>query len=533
VKVPATVADAIERRPISSTTSAVSMSSASMSTWLSACTVSSYRCSSPAGGQGPPYDASPNELGRTVAPGGTLAAANDDTDGSIPVTSQCTNGRPSAPVASTSTNTTASSTVPSGTPVQLSGGDASAPSHVYDTSMALPSDHGASTPNGAGATAVVAAAAVSSGVAGATVELVVVVGRGSVAGRNVLPSPVSHAANPTALAMATSATSANDVPGARGMAQERTDSLAPVFDGMPDRPVLLTVHAHPDDEASKGAATVAKYHAAGVGTVLVCCTGGEEGDLQNPSLRDPGQPFHGLTPEEEKAKLAELRPGELAASAAIIGFDEVVMLGYRDSGMPDSEANGHAGNFHNAPIDDATGALVEVIRRTRPQVILTYGDDQRGYPHPDHLRVHDISVLAFDRAGDPDWYPSAGEPFQPSKLYYTAWSRRRLLAIHEALIRLRGASPFDESWLERPDMDHRITTKIDISEFLWARTGALRAHATQVDPNEAWWFGLDDDELAATYPWEEWILARSLVGPIPEGDDERDLFAGITAAARS
>jgi mycothiol S-conjugate amidase len=300
-----------------------------------------------------------------------------------------------------------------------------------------------------------------------------------------------------------------------------------------DSPVLLTVHAHPDDEASKGAATVAKYHAAGVRTVLVCCTGGEEGDLQNPSLREPGQPFHDLTPEQEKAKLAELRPGELAASAAIIGFDDVVMLGYRDSGMPDSDANTHEENFHNADIDEATGRLVAVVRRTRPQVVLTYGDDQRGYPHPDHLRVHDISVLAFDRAGDPAWYPEAGEPFQPSKLYYTAWSKRRMFAVHEALLAKHGSSPFDEAWFDRPDMDHRITTKIDVVDFLWARSGALLAHATQVDPDGPFWFGLTDDELATVYPWEEWILARSLVGPIPEADEERDLFAGVTVGAAS
>ena len=83
---------------------------------------------------------------------------------------------------------------------------------------------------------------------------------------------------------------------------------------------MLSVHAHPDDEASKGAPTFARYKAEGVRTVLVCCTGGEEGDLQNPGLREPGQPFHGLEPDQEKALLAEVRPGELAQSAEIIGF---------------------------------------------------------------------------------------------------------------------------------------------------------------------------------------------------------------------
>ena len=290
---------------------------------------------------------------------------------------------------------------------------------------------------------------------------------------------------------------------------------------------VLTLHAHPDDEASKGAPTMARYHAEGVRTVLVCCTGGEEGELHNPSLREPGQPFHGLTPEEEKATLAELRPLELARSAEVIGFDEVVMLGYRDSGMKDSPANDDPASFHQADFDEAVGRLVAEIRRTRPQVIVTYNDDQQGYPHPDHLRVHDISVPAFERAGDPAWYPEHGEPWQPLKLYFTVWSRRRLLAVHQALLDLRGASPFDDAWFERPDQDGRITTQVNIADYMWARSGALRAHATQVDPSEAFWFGLTDEELAEIYPYEDWILARSLVGQPEPGTVEDDLFAGI------
>jgi mycothiol S-conjugate amidase len=295
-----------------------------------------------------------------------------------------------------------------------------------------------------------------------------------------------------------------------------------------DPPTLLTVHAHPDDEASKGAPTVARYHAAGVRTVLVCCTGGEEGDLHNPTLREPGQPFHGLTSDEERAAVAARRESELSASAAAIGYDEVVMLGYRDSGMPESAANEHPDSFHRADVDEATGRLVEVIRRTRPHVVITYGDDQKGYPHPDHLRVHDISVLAFDRAGDPAWYPEAGAPFAPSKLYYTVWAKARIVAVHEALLRVTGSSPFDQEWLDRPGHDHRITTRIDVSDHLRARTAALRAHATQIDPTSPFWFGLTDEQMTEVYPWEDWILARSTVGPIPERDAvEGDLFAGV------
>lgn len=296
---------------------------------------------------------------------------------------------------------------------------------------------------------------------------------------------------------------------------------------------VLTVHAHPDDEASKGAPTLAKCKAEGIGTVLVCATGGEEGDLQNPSLREEGQPFHGLPPAEERALVASMRDAELAASAAVIGFDEVVMLGYRDSGMAETESNQHPDCFHRADLDEAVGRLVAVIRRVRSHVIITYGDDQKGYPHPDHLKVHDVSVLAFDRAGDPAWYPDAGEPFAPSKLYYAVWAKARILAVHNAMLKYTGESPFSDEWLQRESQDHRITTKIEVGAYQWARTGALRAHATQIDPSAGWWFGLNDEQLAETYPWEDWILARNRVGLIPDTDSERDLFAGLRAEADS
>jgi len=261
--------------------------------------------------------------------------------------------------------------------------------------------------------------------------------------------------------------------------------------------------------------------------VLVCCTGGEEGDLQNPSLRDPGQPFHGLSPDEERQVMADLRPQELKLATDIIGYHSVHMLGYRDSGMAGSESNQNPDCFHMADLDEATERLVRIIRAEKPHVILTYNDDQSGYPHPDHLRVHDVSVLAFQRAGDPFWYADAGEPWQPLKMYYTLWSKNRIVSIHEAMLAKTGTSPYNEEWLNRPSQDHRITTRIDVAEYLWARSGALRAHATQVDPNEPWWFGLDDSELAQVYPWEEWVLAVSAVGGTTDGEFEDDLFRGV------
>jgi mycothiol S-conjugate amidase len=289
-----------------------------------------------------------------------------------------------------------------------------------------------------------------------------------------------------------------------------------------ESPSIVTVHAHPDDEASKGAPTLAKYAAEGVRTALVCCTGGEEGDILNKAMDRP----------EVREHLPEIRARELARSAEIIGFADVVMLGYRDSGMPETEANANPAAFANADIDEATGRLVAVIRRERPQVLITYNDDQQGYPHPDHLRVHDISVLAWQRAGDPAWYSDAGDPWDVSKLYYSTWSRARVMAIHEALQRLGRKSPYDEKWFKRPSQDHRITTRIEVAEYVSVRTQSLIAHATQVDPKESFWFGLTDEESADVYPWEDWVLAESRVGFPPEGELEDDLFAGLRVRAR-
>ncbi len=273
---------------------------------------------------------------------------------------------------------------------------------------------------------------------------------------------------------------------------------------MADR-CLLSIHAHPDDEASKGASTVAKYKTEGVRAVLVTCTGGEEGDILNPVMDLP----------EIRADLAAVRKRELEVASALIGYDEVVLLGYRDSGMPDSEANARPEAFANADLDEAVARLVEIIRRECPQVILTYGDDQQGYPHPDHLRVHDISLPAFERAGDPSYRPDLGDPFTPLKMYYSVWSRARVEATHNKFVELGLESPFSEDWFTRPSQDERVTTSIDIGPWFDVRLEALLAHATQVDPEELWWFGLDDEQLAGVFPWEEWILARSLVGTPP------------------
>ena len=280
---------------------------------------------------------------------------------------------------------------------------------------------------------------------------------------------------------------------------------------------LLSIHAHPDDEASKGAPTTAKAVAQGHEAYLVCATGGEAGDILNPAMDR----------QEVKDDLANVRARELAESVKIIGYQELVMLGYLDSGMADSDANADPCCFANAELDEAAGRLVKIIRRLRPHVIMTYSDDQQGYRHPDHLQVHDVSVLAYERSGDPDWYPEAGDPWTPSKLYYSMWSRSRMLAYDEAYKRLEIESPYDKRWFDRPSQDHRITTQVEIAEWHGVRAAALLAHATQVDPNEKFWFGLPEDETVAAYPYEDFILARSIVGKPADGELEDDIFAGI------
>jgi mycothiol S-conjugate amidase len=307
--------------------------------------------------------------------------------------------------------------------------------------------------------------------------------------------------------------------------------------GVPEGLCLLTVHAHPDDESSKGAGSVALYHAQGVRTVLVCCTGGEEGEVLNPALDTP----------EVRDRLPELRAGELAAATAIIGYDETVMLGYRDSGMAGSDANANPDSFAQAPLDEAVGRLVAVVRRTRPQVMVIYGDEQSGYPHPDHLRVHEVGLEAFTASGDPGRYPEVGPAWQPSKLYYTGFSAARFREIHEKFEELGLESPFDEAWRKRWDDTpaEPITTSIDIGAFADVRVDALLAHATQVDPKSPFWFGLPRDVMRSIHPYDEYRLALVVgsdgsVSPPSDMADtegpgplETDLFAGIRPPERT
>jgi mycothiol S-conjugate amidase len=280
---------------------------------------------------------------------------------------------------------------------------------------------------------------------------------------------------------------------------------------------LMAVHAHPDDESSKGAATMAKYVAEGVQVLVATCTGGERGSVLNPKMDRP----------EVLADITNIRRAEMARAREILGVDQA-WLGFVDSGLPDGDPLPPLpeGCFGLQDPQEAAKPLIKLIREFRPHVMTTY-DENGGYPHPDHIMCHKISVVAFDAAGDPEKYPELGEPWQPLKLYYNSgWTKARMLALHEGMLAAGLESPYTEwleKWSDRDDRGDKITTRVECGEYFAVRDDALRAHATQVDP-DGFWFRIPLDLQQKVWPTEDFELVRSMVdSPTPESD----LFAGI------
>ena len=279
---------------------------------------------------------------------------------------------------------------------------------------------------------------------------------------------------------------------------------------------LLALHAHPDDESSKGAGTMARYASDGVRVVLLCATRGEEGDILNPRMDQPGI----------KERMTELREAELQTACDLLGVERIYQLGYRDSGMPGTDSNQHPDAFTNADPEEAVGRIVEIIRRERPEVVLCY-DESRGYDHPDHVRVHEWGTRAYFEAADPTRYPKLGEPWRPQKLYYFAtFTKARLTRLHEAALSEGVESPFAEwlkEWDERGFEEPKVTAQVDVSEFIELRSKALLAHATQIDP-DSFWFAIPDEIHRRAYPWEDYTLIESAVDT---RDCEEDLFENV------
>jgi len=153
---------------------------------------------------------------------------------------------------------------------------------------------------------------------------------------------------------------------------------------------LMAVHAHPDDESSKGAATLARYADEGHRVLVVTLTGGERGDILNPAMDLP----------EVHGRIADIRRDEMAKAAEILGVEHT-WLGFVDSGLPTGDPPPPLPEdcFALTPLDVSTEALVRVVREFRPHVMTTY-DENGGYPHPDHIRCHQVSVGAYEVAGD-------------------------------------------------------------------------------------------------------------------------------------
>ncbi|MEO8287234.1 MAG: PIG-L family deacetylase [Chloroflexota bacterium] len=305
---------------------------------------------------------------------------------------------------------------------------------------------------------------------------------------------------------------------------------------------IMAVHAHPDDEVVFTGGTLLRYHRHGVRTVLVTATGGEEGEIHDPDL----------DPEEARPRLREIRLEELRRGTALLEIDDLELLGYRDSGMVGTEANADPSNFHNADLEEATNKLVMLVRRYRPQIMITY-DEFGAYGHPDHIKANVITRAAFDKAGDPTYALDLGEPWTPLKLYYTHWNDEGWEKA-KAVFEERGLKwPFDREE-EQPDTDpeHQsieeavveheqaveaakeedkppayvpppTTTRIDVHDFAALKMESARQHRTQFDPNGVF-MSVPEDIVPLIFGDEHYTLVESRV-PAPEQED--DMLAGL------
>ncbi len=317
---------------------------------------------------------------------------------------------------------------------------------------------------------------------------------------------------------------------------------------------LLLVHAHPDDECFATGGLIARSIAEGRRVDLVVCTGGEEGEIHDPSL----------DPEEARPRMREIRAAELDCSVAALSADgpgelHLHRLGYRDSGMIDSEANSHAEAFWQADVDEATGRLVSVIRAARPEVMVTY-DANGNYGHPDHINAHRVAVAAFLAAADSSRYAGSGPAFAVAKFYEIAFNRDRWFAVMGEM-KARGISlPWDfdadpaadadatadalnptnvdaarqveeqlEAGQEPPPFgvaEADITTLLDVSEVAARKRAAMECHRTQRQ-DFGWLLDLPDDLAERILSPESFVLTRWPGHGVPAGLREASLFAGI------
>ncbi|MEU1224877.1 N-acetyl-1-D-myo-inositol-2-amino-2-deoxy-alpha-D-glucopyranoside deacetylase [Streptomyces sp. NPDC005828] len=287
---------------------------------------------------------------------------------------------------------------------------------------------------------------------------------------------------------------------------------------------LLLVHAHPDDESINNGATMARYAAEGALVTLVTCTLGEEGEVIPPDLAH-------LAPDRED-RLGPHRVGELAAAMTELGVTDHRFLGgpgrFRDSGMMGAEQNKRPGAFWSTDVDTAAPHLVEVIRETRPQVLITY-DPDGGYGHPDHIQAHRVATRAAELAADASYRPDLGPAHTIAKIY---WNRVPRPVAEAAFARLHAEGSAFPAVAVIDDVpgvvdEDRITAEIAADPAYTARkTAAMAAHATQVAVDGPF-FALSNDLGQPIFTTEYYELVHGTSGA-SEGERETDLFAGVT-----
>ncbi|MFF9866139.1 MULTISPECIES: N-acetyl-1-D-myo-inositol-2-amino-2-deoxy-alpha-D-glucopyranoside deacetylase [unclassified Streptomyces] len=286
---------------------------------------------------------------------------------------------------------------------------------------------------------------------------------------------------------------------------------------------LLLVHAHPDDESINNGATMAKYAAEGAQVTLVTCTRGEEGEVIPPGLAH-------LAPDRDD-RLGPHRVGELAAAMKELGVTDHRFLGgpgrFRDSGMMGAPQNHRDGAFWHTDVDEAAPYLVEVIRSVRPQVLITY-DPDGGYGHPDHIQAHRVAVRAAELAAERAYRRDLGDPYEIAKVY---WNRVPRTVAEEGFARLRatGAFPRSAAVGDVPGVvdDALVTAEIDGTPYAGRKAAAMRAHATQITVEGAF-FALSNKLGQPLFTTEYYQLAQGRSGARP-GEREHDLFAGVAS----
>lgn len=238
-------------------------------------------------------------------------------------------------------------------------------------------------------------------------------------------------------------------------------------------PGLLSFHAHPDDETIATGGTLARFAANGEPVVVVTATDGVLGEIHNHE-----------DPEAVRPRLAQVRAEEVAAALDILGVGQHEFLGYRDSGMMGWEDNLHPDCFWQADFMEATGRLVRLIRKHRPEIVTIY-DPFGGYGHPDHIQVHRIGLAAFHDSSDVIRFPLRGdeEPWQTDRLWMSVWPRSRM-ALWADLGAASGDMDEEESARLRNSgfPDERVSFWMEVEDLVDLKLAAIKAHRTQIPP---------------------------------------------------